>query len=253
MHHRPQLGPPVKASSAPRHILLVSAECDSEADIVTTLDEVQKASGGSCPCEILFFCLKEADTDLDTLVTLDLFVVCLSPSVSTCPCARNSEHEGQRPIRSRTQPYGLDRLDPTETAVISNSNCNSEIVGLFAAHALQCSSRRVATILTSQDVGGGTSQSCNTDPSEGRVIRSEVRHSHANSASLNSDLRRLLNPTCIRLRVGFTQAGQSSRSRNQVHCMTVHSHFIACAHSGTNTIREVSRLLHNLLSLPIHG
>ena len=104
------------------------------------------------------------------------------------------------------EPCGVDGLTQAEAAMLFYSNCDSEFVAWFAAQALQCSVRKIVTILLfPEDLGSDQCeglasvwQYSSTGPSQVPLTRFEARHFHGNSGSLTL--------TCIRPRFGSTQA-----------------------------------------------
>ena len=131
--------------------------------------DIQRVAHGSWPCEVVFVGLQQVDTSLSTLVILDILdhvrsgvfhIVCLSPSVSAWTAAHHSEPGNHRLLRSRTEPLGVDGLSHSEATIVFNHNRNSEFIGWFAAQALQCSVRKIASVLVfPEDLGGNVSQS----------------------------------------------------------------------------------------------
>ena len=64
---------------------------------------------------------------------------------------------GQLPLRSRSQPLGLDGLCPKTTRIVGSTNQHSEFTARFAQQALLCTAHRVATVLIiPEDLGGHT-------------------------------------------------------------------------------------------------
>ena len=73
----------------------------------------------------------------------------MSPA-ATWSRVRRCEHFGQRPLRSRAHPFGLEKLDSVALTLTQQSNAHCEFEYWLAEQALTCSTCRII-VISSED------------------------------------------------------------------------------------------------------
>ena len=114
-------------------------------------------SQGNWPCEIIHFTFQEVCTGADVLTLLDLLDHVREGYFSCVFLSPPDDPAGQQPMRTRSQPLGLDGLCPKATRIVNSTNQHAELTARFAQQALLCTAHRVATVLIiPEDLGGHT-------------------------------------------------------------------------------------------------
>ena len=81
-------------------------------------------------------------------------LICLLPATATLSRAQHFGN-GQKPLRSRTEPFGLQSLDPNSTSKATASNQQLEFAFWFLKEALTYPTKKVGVILVfPEDLGG---------------------------------------------------------------------------------------------------
>ena len=76
-------------------------------------------------------------------------LICSLPAAATWSRARHFGN-GQKPLRSRAEPFGLQSLDPNSTSKVTASNQQLEFVFWFFKEALTCPTKKVGSFWFSQ-------------------------------------------------------------------------------------------------------
>ena len=148
----------MKSHGSPCRVLFLSASKDHEADVLEGWRQYQTSlSQGNWPCEIIHFTFEEVCTGADVLTLLDLLDHVREGYFSCVFLSPPDDPTGQQPMRTRSQPLGLDGLCPKATRIVSSTNQHAELTARFAQQALLCTAHRVATVLIiPEDLGGHT-------------------------------------------------------------------------------------------------
>ena len=130
---------------SPCRVLVLSASKDHEADVLEGWRQHQTSlSQGNWPCEIIHFTCQAVCTGADVLTLLDLLDHVREGYFSCVFLSPPDDPAGQQPMRTRSQPLGLDGLCPKATRIVSSTR------------RIDCKVRPTGVIVHSTQSGHGT-------------------------------------------------------------------------------------------------
>ena len=144
-------------------MLLVSPSSLHGAELLEGWSLHQNEQRGCWPCQLVHCILIETMDGQSILSLISLLdrirsgwfdLICLLPAAATWSRARHFGN-GQKPLRFRTEPFGLQSLDPNSTSKVTASNQQLEFVSWFLKEALTCPTKKVRVIrVFPEDLGG---------------------------------------------------------------------------------------------------
>ena len=150
----------MKSSGVVYHVLVMSSDLSDGANVVEAWRQAEHANLQP-RCELVHFNFSASTEPLVVLDVMDRIrgnffeAVLLIPPAATWSRARHSLDKEQPPLRSRSQPLGLQTLDSNSRERVIQSNRTVEICCWAAEQALACTISQVAFLLVfPEDLGG---------------------------------------------------------------------------------------------------